>query len=260
VQGRAAFVEGLDPVQVRLATRGPGHRVGQAVPDSALTFEILWAQPLSPCHGVLRSPTFREGGADYGDVVLWDAAPVSVSRIEGRAVPRFPLLAILEKGGERRFRFLAHERTEGALAALGEALEALEPEGAILYLHRSGAELSGAAYGATQSEKKVESNAEEALHIGKLLIPAQLSLAEVASVIEDKSGAKAGLPFAVIGLHAALGDSAAEGKSRKRWGALEAALTARAEAEEAPKVRPAQKEALVAQSPASLFKKALKKS
>src|SRR5690606_20371150 len=129
--GELPFVGGLSPVQVRLPTLGPGHAISPVVPDEAASFEIVWAQPLSPCHGVIRSPTFCEAVADFGDVVLWDAAPVAVTTQDGEPVPRFPLLSVLKKGDERRFRFLAREKSEGDVERLGSAL----PEGAILYRH-----------------------------------------------------------------------------------------------------------------------------
>ena len=64
---------------------------------------------------------------------------VGVSRIEGRAVPRFALLAVLQKGDERAFRFLFHQREEGAWESLRAAL----PEGVVAYEHRAAASLEG---------------------------------------------------------------------------------------------------------------------
>ena len=41
-------------------------------------FELLWVTPLSPVHGVVSSPSYRDASVDYGDLVLWDGVPVGV--------------------------------------------------------------------------------------------------------------------------------------------------------------------------------------
>ena len=92
------------------------------VPDSSVSFELVWVAPLSPCHGVVQSATFREAPIDYGDVVLWDGAPVSVLKTPEGPVPRFPLLEILRRGDEERMRFVALSEEPGRLAEVEAAL------------------------------------------------------------------------------------------------------------------------------------------
>jgi len=83
------LVPGLPPMQVRVLAKGPGTGPNATVPDSSVSFELVWVAPLSPCHGVVQSATFREAPIDYGDVVLWDGAPVSVlAPLAGREGPR----------------------------------------------------------------------------------------------------------------------------------------------------------------------------
>jgi tetratricopeptide (TPR) repeat protein len=96
--GRAR-VDGLGRVQVRLSSGGPAAQGGLAPPGARFAYESVWVEAHSPCHGVLLTAPARVQGVAVGDVVLWDVAPLSVSEVEGRHVPCFPLLAVLEKRG-----------------------------------------------------------------------------------------------------------------------------------------------------------------
>ena len=112
------YVDGLPPLQVRAATISSGH--GQSVvPERAVSFELLWVTPISPCHGVVSSATFREASVDYGDVVLWDAVPVGVAEHEGKRIPRMPLLSVLRRGLERPSGVLAEQRRRVAVTVRG---------------------------------------------------------------------------------------------------------------------------------------------
>ncbi|HJL19640.1 MAG TPA: hypothetical protein RMH99_28515 [Sandaracinaceae bacterium LLY-WYZ-13_1] len=218
-EGALPFVEGLEPAQIRLPTLGSGHAVGAAVPDEAAGFEIVWVQPLSPCHGVVRSPTFREAMADFGDVVLWDGAPASVARVDGRPVPRFPFLGVLRQGDERRFRFLAMQQREGQVEALGEDL----PEGAILY--RLGERVETVCPRCAAGDTLVKHDhlpaEEHRVAFGKLVLPASLPLADFARALDEARARHPGVLLAVPGLYEALGDTPQAGKHHKRWGTIE---------------------------------------
>ena len=48
-----------------------------SVNEVAAGFEVVWVQPLSPCHGVVRSPTQRDAVADFGDVVVHVMLPAT---------------------------------------------------------------------------------------------------------------------------------------------------------------------------------------
>ena len=116
------FVEDVPPVQVRVATRGSGHGMSGPELDRGVAFELVWVSPASPCHGVVQTATFRDGSADYGDLVLWDGTPVGITEHEGKKVPRFPLLSVLRRGDEHRYRFVALEQDPGDVLAFGEGL------------------------------------------------------------------------------------------------------------------------------------------
>ncbi|MEZ4250898.1 MAG: hypothetical protein R3B99_21960 [Polyangiales bacterium] len=159
------------------------------------SFEVAWVTPLSPCHGVVSSATFRDAPIDYGDLVLWDGAPVA------NDPPVFPLLEILKEGDERRLRFATIVR-EGDLAALGDAM----PEGVKVFAHPAGREVEG-----------------ERLAYGKLVVPASVDLASVRQKLEEVARGPKGHRFAIPGLYEATGPSKRAGQEHQAWRALERA-------------------------------------
>jgi len=126
--GGLPSVDGLPAMRVRAPSVPSGHGLRE-LPDRS--FESVWVAPLSPCHGVVQSPSFQQTPIDYGDVVLWDGAPVAIedairsgSRPHGATpepVPCFPLLEILRRGDEQRVRFVAIAKPE-QVERLGDAL------------------------------------------------------------------------------------------------------------------------------------------
>ena len=216
------FVAGLDPVEVRLPTIGAGHALAPSVPDEAAGFEIVWAQPLSPCHGVIRSPTFRDAIADFGDVVLWDGAPVSVADRDGVPVPRFPLIAVLKKGDERNLRFVALQQKPKDVEALGSAL----PEGVVLYPHVERVETlcPRCAAGDTMRKHEHLPAEEHRVVFGKMVVPGDADLAAFARTLEQVRRAHSGVLLAIPALYEALGETAQAGKHHKRWGEIERGL------------------------------------
>lgn len=194
----------LPPVQVRVATVGPGHAGPDTVPDQAVAFELLWVQPLSPCHGVVQTPTYRQADIDYGDVVLWDAVPVGTGKLDGRTVPRFRVLSVLHKGSEHRFRFVALEREAGALAALEGPVAA----GGQLFVHRP-----------PDGGKPPASTHGQPLY-GKVVLPEDADLGAFRDAfVADVDGRP--LEVVMPGLLEALGETAAAGKAHTMWRGLE---------------------------------------
>ena len=60
--------------------------------------EVIWVQPLSPCHGRLLHPTAGQFPADFDDLILWDPQPVRFENVEGEERPIMPAIAMLERG------------------------------------------------------------------------------------------------------------------------------------------------------------------
>jgi hypothetical protein len=60
---------------------------------------------LSPCHGIIRSVTVYDIGVDYGDVILFDGAPIIEQTYGDQKVPVFPHLATLRRNRYQRYNF-----------------------------------------------------------------------------------------------------------------------------------------------------------
>jgi hypothetical protein len=213
-----AVVGGLDAVEVRVPSRGSGH-AGAPVADTALSFEVVRVAPLSPCHGVVETPTLRDAPIDYGDVVLWDGAPVSVSDAGGRPLPRFALLEILRRGDESRLRFVALEQRAGQVAALEQAL----PEGARVFTLEARVEAvcSRCAAGEVLRPHAHERPEDHRMVRGKIIVPRSVALARVALALERALGAEPGVALAVPGLYEALGDAGRAGREHQAYRGIE---------------------------------------
>jgi len=215
------FVPGVPPAQVRLPTLGSGHAPsGEGeLPDQAASFEAVWVQPLSPCHGVVRSPTHREAIADFGDVVLWDPAPVAVVERDGEPVPRFPLLGVLKPGDERRLRFLAMQQSAGQIDAIAASM----PSGVVLYAHGERVEVvcPRCAAGDVLVKHEHQPAEEHRIVFGKLVVPGSADLAAFAETLEQARKSEPGVLMAIPELYEALGETAKAGQHHKRWGVIE---------------------------------------
>lgn len=205
-EGGMPYVPNMPPLQLRVATVGEETGQSDPLPSRAVTFEVLWVQPLSPCHGVVQSPTARRASIDYGDVVLWDGAPVRMNPIRGedgvvRQVPVFPLLWILRPGDERRLRFVGMQKQPGMVDALAADLGPDTP--LVVYDTRS------RPGDATQ------------LLYGKLIVPASRDLAALRRDLDAGLRARPGLTLAIPQLYELLGDTPQAGKSHQAWGGIE---------------------------------------
>ncbi|MDH3653974.1 MAG: tetratricopeptide repeat protein [Myxococcales bacterium] len=221
------FVANLPPMLLRVLSRTPATDATSQLPDKAVGFELVWIAPLSPCHGVVQSPTFRDAPIDYGDLVLWDGAPVAAHQTSaGDAVPVFPLLEILRPGDERRWPFVALEREQGAVRSLEEAL----PEGVRVFIQQERVEHHCAACEAGEPhEHGAESGAVSApvsapvsgsLVRGKLIVPFALKLDELREAWERAVQDRA-LSVALPELYEAVGDAKQAGQEHQAWRGIE---------------------------------------
>lgn len=197
------FVADMPPMQLRVATLGEETGRNDPLPQKAVTFEVLWVQPLSPCHGVVQSPTVRRASVDFGDVVLWDGAPVRLNQVDGRSVPVFPLLWILRPGDEKRLRFVGMEKTRGMVDAIANELG---EQATLRVFDRRAPDAQG-----------------NSVFYGKLLIPADADLTQIRHALETALRARAGVTLAVPALYEQLGDTQAAGKAHQAWGGIERA-------------------------------------
>ncbi len=219
----------LDEVFVRVPTRGLGRASatgGGGVPNASIVLEVIGVAPLSPCHGVVRTPTARDAIVDFGDVILFDPAPVMRLERGGVARPVMPLLRTIKKGDEKRFPFLGMEQEAGDIARLGEAL----PEGCIFYLHDTRVDhvCPRCAAGLALEPHEHAETLERRVVRGKLICPRAVSLSAVKEALEAKR--RSDVLFSIPALYEALGDTASAQRQRKSWGSVEHELGARSTA------------------------------
>ncbi|MDD9931964.1 MAG: hypothetical protein OXT09_00095 [Myxococcales bacterium] len=212
------YVEGLPPAQVRVATIGSGLGPEGQVPGNAVALELLWVTPISPIHGVLSSATYRDASVDYGDLVLWDGLPVDVVEHEGRPVPRFPLLSVLRRGDEHRFRFVALQQEAGDVAAFGDKL----PGGARMFIHREALEaLSRDESGGPPERREIQAPEQHRLVYGKIVVPGSTELKAFRVALEGLQAEHPRIQLVMPGLYEAVEDSPAAGKAHQMWRGLE---------------------------------------
>lgn len=204
-------VDGLPPVQVRVASVGPGHGGPSVVPDRTVSLELVWVSPLSPVHGVIQSATYRQSDVDFGDLILWDAAPVDVGQRDGQPVPRFPILAVLRRGEELRMRFVALEREPGAIDALPDAM----PEGSHMFLHRERVERG------PQAAAPEAATNHGGLVYGKVVMAGDTDLRAFHRAFHEALSQSPQVELVMPELLERLGDTAAAGKAHTMWRGIE---------------------------------------
>ncbi|MGB5367933.1 MAG: hypothetical protein WBN14_16850, partial [Polyangiales bacterium] len=219
------FVANLPPMLLRVLSRTPATDATSQLPDKAVGFELVWIAPLSPCHGVVQSPTFRDAPIDYGDLVLWDGAPVAAHQTSaGDAVPVFPLLEILRPGDERRWPFVALEREPGAVRSLEEAL----PQGVRVFVQQERVEHHCAAceagepheHGAESVSVSAPVSASASLVRGKLIVPFGVDLTEFREAWEGAVKDRA-VSVALPALYEAVDDAKQAGQEHQAWRGIE---------------------------------------
>ncbi|MDH5671729.1 MAG: tetratricopeptide repeat protein [Myxococcales bacterium] len=213
------YVADLPPLQVRVATVGSGLGPEGVLPERSVGFELLWVTPLSPCHGVVASASYRQASADFGDLVLWDGTPVDVVEHAGKPLPRFPLLGILRKGEEHIFRYVALQQQKGQVAAFGETL----PGDGRIFIHREQVEhlCSRCASGEHMHKHEHTAPEEHMLVYGKIVLPAGTDLSAWREALGAALARHPGVQLVMPGLHEAIGDSPAAGKAHQLWRGLE---------------------------------------
>jgi hypothetical protein len=186
--GRFGLPEGRYPqCKVRLAERPLAERTA-ATDDPGLE-ETIWIERLSPCHGIVRSVLYGSLGVDYGDVVLFDGAPITHHSYGENKVPVFPHLATLVRNHYRLFDFTATQDEAGRIADISDELAA----DAVVYSHTEGLQILCAECW-RDSELDHEQHRPEEKHVvsGRIAAPQQLDagdlLAQIDRALETRPG------------------------------------------------------------------------
>lgn len=208
----------LPPRLVRvLSRRSPVDGTTELV--EGVGFELLWVAPISPCHGVVQSPAFRDAPIDYGDLVLWDGAPVAEhTPPRAEPVPVFPLLEILHRGDEHRWPFVALEREPGAVSSI----EAELPHGARVFVQheRIAHHCSDCEAGIPhEHDEGTTSPHARGFVRGKIVLAADADLNAVRTAWESIVGRR--LTAALPGLYESLEDTKRAGQEHQAWRGIE---------------------------------------
>lgn len=165
--GRFGLPEGGYPQsKVKLAERPLAER--DADNDDPGLEETIWIERLSPCHGIVRSVLYQSLGVDYGDVVLFDGAPITYHRYGDTKVPVFPHLATLIRSGYRLYDFAGTQDARGQLANASEALA----EDAVIYTHTEQfVLLCNACWRAEGTDHAVHEDRDEHVVVGRNAAP-----------------------------------------------------------------------------------------
>jgi hypothetical protein len=84
--------------------------------------EVVWCQRIDPARAVISNVPLPESGHRYHDLVLHDGAPTGYREVDGRKVPVFDALALLQASTHATFRVAVEAPAEGDIDALQEAL------------------------------------------------------------------------------------------------------------------------------------------
>lgn len=208
--GRFGLPEGGYPAaKVRLAQRPLAERT--AACDEPGVEENIWIERLSPCHGVVRVAMFDDAiGVEYGDVVMFDGAPVGYRGDE----PIFPHLATLQRRGYQVWRFAGTQVVKRQLVALSEHL----PEDTVVYPHTEQVVVLCEACARGRGGDGHAHADEQPHHVvrGKLCAPPHLAPADVLAALDAAIAGAPGAQIVVPELCAAAGDAArAEVEARR---------------------------------------------
>ncbi|CAL75354.1 hypothetical protein; putative protein prenyltransferase \t_ [Bradyrhizobium sp. ORS 278] len=125
----------LGQCKVKLAERPLAER--SADNDDPGMEETIWIERLSPCHGIIRSVLYQRLGVNYGDVVLFDGAPMTHHTYGELKIPVFPHLATLIRRSYQVFDFAGTQESDRQLADLSDQLE----DDAVIYSHSESVEM-----------------------------------------------------------------------------------------------------------------------
>jgi len=202
--GRFGLPEGrYHSVKVRLAQRTIAERrVDEETPGLE---ETIWIERLSPCHGVVQSALYQDLGVDYGDVVLFDGAPITEHKYGDETVPVFPHLATLRRCGYRILPFLGTQPRASAIADLSLKL----PRDAVLYSHTEQyVVMCAACWQSQQVNHASHERVEHHVVRGKLCAPPDIPARELLAALDGAVAESPGVHVFVPELARLAGDAA----------------------------------------------------
>jgi len=154
--------------------------------------ETIWIERLSPCHGIIQSVLYEDLGINYGDVILFDGAPLTYHTYGERQIPVFPHLTTLLKRNYQFYDFMGIQEEQGQLMDLTEKLSA----DSIIYPHSELYQiLCNACYmnpDSDHSEHTNENREEYSTVSGRIAAPPDVKpgqlLNEIDAALKGRSG------------------------------------------------------------------------
>ena len=180
--GRFNLPEGGYPsCKVRLAERPLSER--DAENDEPGLEETIWIERLSPCHGIIRSVLYQDLGVDYGDVILFDGAPVTYHKYGDQQIAVFPHLATLKKNNYQFFDFAGTQETKGELGDISGQLE----KDAVIYSHTENfSVLCSTCWRNEAIDHEHKESEEKHVVTGRIAVPPDI---EATAILEKIDGA-----------------------------------------------------------------------
>ena len=200
---------GYRSVQVRLAEHPLAERSSDD--DHPGREETIWVERLSPCHGRIRSALYYDIGVDYGDLVLFDGAPILHRRWDDRMVPVFPHLVTLKRGGWRIFRFVGTQAHGGQIDALAEML----PDDAVLYVHTEHVQAVGRDFEEPADDHAPRAD-ERTVVRGKLCLSPDLDPLAVLQQLDETTARSNALRVLAPDLHESMGNTERAAAERRQ--------------------------------------------
>jgi hypothetical protein len=208
-----AFRGTFDPVQVRVSGLGEGIDPAAHIVGTDPGFEYLWIERDSLVTGKVISATFYDMPVDYGDVVLFDGAPIG-HRDDEKRTPRFPLLQKLRSGAYRRYWFRAQQPERGFLERINDHL----PAETFFYVHDEKVSMLCHECANAGKQPHVHEEAPASLVSGKFIVPESELNERLAGALDEAIGDSA--IVAVPQLFHDLGDAARTRRDDERWQSL----------------------------------------
>jgi hypothetical protein len=173
--GRFGLPEGGYPqCKVRLAQRPLAERTADS--DDPGLEETIWIERLSPCHGIIRSVLYQDLGIDYGDVILFDGAPITYHTYGEKKIPVFPHLATLFRNHYRVFDFAGTQEAAGQIADASNDLNG----DAVVYSHAENFTLMCAScWQDPDLDHSHDATVEKHVVTGRIVAPTTLDVREL---------------------------------------------------------------------------------
>jgi hypothetical protein len=179
--GQFGLPEGrFDSCKVRVAERPLTER--SASNDDPGNEEMIWIKRLSSCHGIVQSVLYAHIGVDYGDVILFDGAPITYHHYDDWKVPLFPHLATLKR---RHFQFFDFAGTQDKAKALEETTARL-PDDCVVYSHSESVTILCAnCWNDPNTNHSNHESMTKHVVTGRIAAPASVAPAELLRLIDD---------------------------------------------------------------------------